>query len=220
MAAQSLLLILASYLLGSVPSAYIAGRLFGGLDLRQYGSRSVSGSNVGVHISPWAFFLVGGVDIAKAALPAWVGLQRGLGLPSTVLVGLAAIIGHNWSLYLRFAGGRGISASIGVLLIIAPWGALLILASLVAGKVFKNVPLWNGLGMMSLPLAAWVLGESQTTVLACLALTTLAMIKRLEANRQPGPQGMSRQKLLFNRLLLDRDIQDRQAWVSREPQRR
>jgi len=217
MVVQSLLLIMAAYLLGSVPSAYIAGRLLRGVDLRQYGSRSVSGSNVGAHIAPWAFFLVGGVDIAKAALPAWVGLQWGLGLPSIALVGLAAIVGHNWSLYLGFAGGRGISASIGMLLIIAPWGALLILASLVVGKVFRNVPLWNGLGMMSLPLAAWVLGESQTTVLACLALTTLAMLKRVEANRQPGPPGMNRRRLLLNRLLLDRDIQDRQAWIKREP---
>ncbi len=83
-------LVLFGYLLGSIPTAYLAGRLLGGLDLREYGSGTVSGSGVARHVAPWTIVPVGLCDVGKAALPAWLAVRLGLGLVSAVLAGLAA----------------------------------------------------------------------------------------------------------------------------------
>ncbi|MFQ5876053.1 MAG: glycerol-3-phosphate acyltransferase [Dehalococcoidia bacterium] len=61
------LLVMGAYLLGSIPSAYIAGRLLKGIDLRQYGSGTLSGTGVYYHVAKWAIVVVGLFDIAKAA---------------------------------------------------------------------------------------------------------------------------------------------------------
>ena len=76
---QSLLLMVAAYLLGSIPTAHLATRWLRGADLRQYGSGTVSASMVWEHTARWASIAVGLFDIAKAAFPAWIGLELGLG---------------------------------------------------------------------------------------------------------------------------------------------
>ena len=74
------LLILGGYLCGSVSFAYLCGRLFRGIDLREYGSGKLSGSNVYHHVSGLAMVVVGILDIGKATLPTWMGKRLGLGL--------------------------------------------------------------------------------------------------------------------------------------------
>ena len=123
MLAESLLLMVAAYLLGSVPAAHLATRWLRGTDLRQYGSGTVSASMVWEHTARWAFIPVGLFDIAKAAFPVWLGLHLGLGMPVATAAGLAAAVGHNWPIYLRFIGGRGLSCFLGIWLVIYPWGA-------------------------------------------------------------------------------------------------
>jgi len=105
---MAILIVVLGYLLGSIPLAYIAGRLLKGIDLRQYGSGTVSGSGVYQHVAKWAIVAVGLFDIAKAAFPTWLGLELGLGLSVALAAGLAAVVGHNWPLYLGFKGGRGL----------------------------------------------------------------------------------------------------------------
>src|SRR5512140_336743 len=97
-----LLYLILGYLLGSFPTAYLAGRWLKGLDLRCYGSGTVSGTSVYYHISPWVALLVWVLDAAKGALPAWLGLQTETGTLAAVAGGLGAVIGHNWSLFLSF----------------------------------------------------------------------------------------------------------------------
>ncbi|MFQ5946611.1 MAG: glycerol-3-phosphate acyltransferase, partial [Anaerolineae bacterium] len=95
---MALLWVLASYFLGAFPSAYIVARALKGIDIRQYGSGNVGGSNVRAHVSDAAFVAVGVADAAKGALAVAIG--RGLGLdPWTVsAAAAAAMVGHNWSL--------------------------------------------------------------------------------------------------------------------------
>ncbi|MFQ6058979.1 MAG: glycerol-3-phosphate acyltransferase [Anaerolineae bacterium] len=212
-----ILAIILGYLLGSIPASYILGRLLKGIDIRQYGSRSVSGSNVWVHVARWGVVVVGLFDIAKAALPTWLALQWGLGLPGAAMAGLAAMAGHNWSIYLGFTGGRGLGTSLGVLLVLAPWGTVLVLGSLGLGALLRNVPLAAGVGMALLPIVAWGLGEPPAVILACLMMALLTFAKRLLANRGQVSVLRAGREVLINRLLFDRDIRDREAWIYRAP---
>jgi glycerol-3-phosphate acyltransferase PlsY len=104
---ESILLVASSYLLGSISSAYLVARWFGGKDLRQYGSGTISGSGIYEHVGRWAVVPVAVFDVGKAILPTCLGLYLGLGMPVAAAAGLAAGIGHNWPIFLDFYGGRG-----------------------------------------------------------------------------------------------------------------
>jgi hypothetical protein len=97
---QSILLIVVGYLLGSVSPTYLVGRWLGGKDLRQYGGGTLGGSLVNEHVGSWAVVLVVVYDIGNAALPAFLALWLGLGVPvAAAAAGLSAGIGHNWSIF-------------------------------------------------------------------------------------------------------------------------
>ncbi len=207
-------LLLISYLLGSIPSGYLAGKWIKGIDLRDYGSGTVSGSMVWEHVAKWAVVPVGLFDIFKGALATWLGLRFGLGEIVATSLGFAAIVGHNWPVYLNFHGGRGFSPFIGALLVIFPWGVPILLAGLVIGNLLRS-PLVPLLVVMTLPIFA----SGSTNVLWLAAgMTLITVIKRVEANRRPLPENpIERRKVILRRILLDRDIQDQKLWISREP---
>jgi glycerol-3-phosphate acyltransferase PlsY len=216
MIVQSLLIVVLGYLLGSIPSAYIAGRLIKGIDIRDYGSGNVGGSNVWMHVAKWAIFVVGIFDVAKGAIPTWLGLRL-FGMPVAILVGLAAIAGHSWSIYLGFTGGRGLSTTLGMLLVLFPIGSVYLLLALGIGRAIRKTAIFALLAVASLPVLALIL-EGQLMALASLAMLLLIVVKRLEANRLPlPPKGEGRREVLINRLLMDRDVKDWEAWVKRTP---
>ncbi len=211
-------LVLFGYLLGSIPTAYLAARLLGGLDLREYGSGTVSGSGVARAVASWAIVPVGLCDVAKAALPTWLGLRLGLGLAPAVLAGLAAAVGHDWPLYLGFKGGRGISTFLGLLLVVYPWGFPWLVAAVAIGWLAHATPVLALVGIAGLPLLSWAAGRPATVTWACLAMLALTIAKRLEANRSPLPRDpRARRRVWRNRLLLDRDTDSWEAWVLRRP---
>ena len=212
------LLVLFGYLCGSVSFAYLCGRLCRGIDLREYGSAKLSGSNVYHQVSGPAMVVVGILDIGKAALPTWIGLRLGLGLAAAVLAGLAAMVGHNWSLFLGLKGGRGIATAIGVLLVVFPWGFPWLLGWLAAGRLVPRVAAAPALlGFVTLPLLAQIAGQAAETVWGCLAMLAIAVVKRLEGNRAVLPFGRKRWAVLGRRLLLDRDKADFDSWIERVP---
>ncbi len=210
-------LLVFGYLLGSIPSGYLAGKWLKGIDLRQYGSGTVSGSMVWEHVAKWAVIPVGLFDIFKGALPTWLGLHLGMGELVAMSAGVFAMIGHNWPIYLYFRGGRGFSPFLGQLLVLFPWGVLIVLAGLGLGNLFRSaaIPL---LVVILLPIFTnWIDGPS--IVLWCSILMVLiTLIKRVEANQRPLPiDKTERRKVILRRIFLDRDIQDHQAWILREP---
>jgi glycerol-3-phosphate acyltransferase PlsY len=215
---QSALLILGGYLVGSIPAAYLAGKWTKGMDLRRYGSGTVSGSMVWEHVARWAIVPVGLFDLGKCALPAWLGTQLGLGLPVAAAAGLAAVAGHNWPLYLRFTGGRGLGGFMGVWLVIFPWGFPWMLAFLAVGWRLGDSAPWALASMVTLPLLAYFVGGPDVVAPATGAMLLLTLAKRLEANRRPLPSpGPERRRVILRRLLLDRDIVSHQDWIQRQP---
>ena len=205
------------YLSGSVSFAWILSRLRG-MDLRRYGSRKLSSSNVYQFQGVSGLVIVGILDVAKAALPAWLALAYGPGIGGAVAAGLGATAGHNWSVYLGFKGGRGVSTALGMFLMVfwpaVPW----VLGWLILGRLWPTrAALVGYLGILLLPAWASALEGGAPAQWACTGFLTLTTLKRLEGNREPLPQGESWGAVLWRRLWLDRDVADFESWATRRP---
>lgn len=211
-------IILFGYLLGSIPTAYLVGRALRGIDLRRYGSGTVSGTAVYYHVARPLVVAVGLFDIAKGALPTWLALRWDLGLPVAVVAGLAAVVGHNWPVFLGFVGGRGIGTFLGVLLVLFPWGFPWLLAWLALGRLARATAIGALLGLVSLPFLMRWMDQPSPVVLASVAMVVLTVVKRLEANRLPLPDDPAeRRRVLWRRLWMDRDVARNEEWVHRVP---
>ena len=213
-----ILMVLFAYLLGSIPSGYLAGKWIKGIDLREYGSGTVSGSMVWEHVAKWAVFPVGIFDIFKGALPTWLSLKLGLSEQAAMVVGLAAVVGHNWPIYLNFQGGRGLSPFLGALFVLFPLGMLILLIGLGIGNRLKSpaVPLFT---IILLPVFAALFDGPKSMLWLALGMTIITVLKRLEANGRPLPEDpQERHEVILRRIFLDRDIQDHEEWIRREPE--
>jgi len=117
--------ILINYLIGSIPTAYIFGRLLKGIDIRQYGSGNVGATNALRVLGKGTGFTVLALDIVKGFLPLLLwGDFFALRTPLTpeivyIILGVSCICGHNWTIFLNFKGGKGIATTLGMLLAIA-----------------------------------------------------------------------------------------------------
>lgn len=118
-------LLLISYLLGSIPTSYVIGKTLRGIDLREHGSGNLGATNAfRVLGAKWAVPVVV-LDVAKGFVPVWLfpGFTAA-GLGWTLAFGAAAILGHMFSVWVGFKGGKGIATSAGVFLGLAPWAVL------------------------------------------------------------------------------------------------
>jgi len=117
--------ILASYLLGATPTSYLAGKLGRGIDLREHGSKNLGATNV-YRILGWKYAIpVALFDIAKGAVPVLVFSHPAW---LAVAVGTAAVLGHMFSPYVRFKGGKGVATAAGMFLALAPIAVLIAMA--------------------------------------------------------------------------------------------
>ena len=105
-----------AYLLGSIPVGLIVGKFWRGIDIRQFGSGNIGASNILRTLGPAAAIVVFIGDTLKGTLA--VLLCKALGLPDVLVVagGLLAVVGHNWSVFLSFSGGRGVATALGILI--------------------------------------------------------------------------------------------------------
>jgi glycerol-3-phosphate acyltransferase PlsY len=112
-------LVIVAYLMGSIPFAIVVGKWFWGVDVREHGSGNVGTTNVFRVLGRWAGTLVLIGDMAKGFLPTFVA---GLVLPpwATLIVALAALLGHMYSVFLRGGGGKGVATGAGIVLALMP----------------------------------------------------------------------------------------------------
>ena len=223
MAIEFVLSLLVAYLLGSVPAAYLAAKWSRGVDIRQYGSGNVGATNLLGLTSKWIAIVVIVFDLVKGGVVVWAAQLIGLDIAQQVAVGLAAIIGHNWPVFLRFNGGRGILTTLGVIFILVPWLAPIVLVIAFSFAFYHQLALGVLLGTISAPVAVWffsqLLGVADKLPIALgfLALFLIAVLRRLTAPRTSLTVSVPLRQLLVNRLLFDRDIRDREAWIRRQP---
>ncbi len=214
-------LIIAAYLLGSVPTAYLAARLIRGIDIRQYGTGQLGGGNLW-RMTSWKLALpVGAFDVGKGMVMVWAAQALGLSVAQQLMVGAAAVIGHNWSIFFRFGGGRGIATTMGIALLIpiinemTSWPTIACFTFLAAGSIIlRSSPLPVLVSVASLPVVS-AFYEPLVTTLGFLVLFLAVVIKRLVSPRATEATSVSRKKVLLNRLFFDRDIMDRRTWMYR-----
>lgn len=151
-----------SYLIGSLPFGLWVGLLWKGVDIRTLGSKNIGATNVLRVLGPGpasvAFLLdtakgAAGILLTDAVIRIWFGQRPPL--PALMCIGLVAILGHTFSLFLRFKGGKGVATSLGVLLALCPWVALVGLVTWIAFvAATRYVSLASLAAAFSLPFAA------------------------------------------------------------------
>jgi glycerol-3-phosphate acyltransferase PlsY len=150
--------LLAAYLVGATPTAYLAGRVARGIDLREHGSKNLGATNV-YRVLGWRWAIpVALVDIAKGAAPvALFAPQAGGGPWLAVALGVAAVLGHIFSPYVRFKGGKGVATAAGMFVALAPLAVAIAL------------PLWG--------VCLWLSGYvSLASILAAVAFPVLVRV--------------------------------------------
>jgi glycerol-3-phosphate acyltransferase PlsY len=193
-----------SYVVGAIPFSQIVALQTRGLDLRNVGSGTVSGTGL-YRVAGLGPLLTGGIlDLVKGAVgPVLAGRDRPL-LAATA--GGAAVAGHNWSVFLGGAGGRGISAAMGSFLVNGWEGSLVLLAGVAGGKLMRATSLG---ALISYVALLPVMGRRHGAAggAAAVAVLTPMLVKRVMGNRPAT--GSERQRVWLNRLLFD---QDTPAW--------
>lgn len=194
------------YLLGSIPTAYIATRVATGKDIRQIGGGNVGGLNTFREVGLWPAVVVGIVDLGKGA--AAVALAYWLLDVSqlfVMLAGLAAVIGHMWMLFLRFSGGKGMGAAFGALAILMPvygyWYGFPIFLVVIAIPfiITRNVALSMGVGLLFLPVIIWLITGAQLATVLAIILGVLIGIKFLPTARVVWTKNNKIKTFIFDR---------------------
>lgn len=161
-----------SYLIGSIPTSFLVGRLVKGIDLRQHGSKNLGATNL-YRVLGWRYAVpVALFDMAKGYVPvALVGPAVAPGVLIPLLCGVAAVLGHMFSPFIAFKGGKGVATGAGVVLAMAPFavlGAFVIWVLLVF--LTGYVSLGSVVAAGSLPLLTLWLYSDRPTVLGITAV--------------------------------------------------
>lgn len=187
-----------SYALGAVPFSHLATRRHG-VDLRTVGTGTVSGTGVFRTVGAAAGFSAGIADLLKGSVgPMLAGRDRPY---LAAAAGGVSVVGHNWSVFLRGAGGRGVSTAMGALLPTAPAGSGLILAGLALGRAAGESAIGCAVADVALVPTLRRVG-GRTAAAAGAAVVVPMMAKRLAGNTPATPPYV---RTYASRLLLDRD---------------
>lgn len=174
------LLLLGAYLLGSIPFAQVMARLKR-VDLREVGSGNVGAGNLTRSVGVGWGVAAAILDGLKGLVPVWIALRAGLGPGASGLAGIAAVIGHNWSVFMRGRSGRGLATSVGALVALDP--VLMVWTtgwSLAGWKIGSGLGGFFGWGF--LPIVSVALGRPPTESLALLLLSVILMARRAQGN--------------------------------------
>lgn len=178
MTVSHVLALLASYFIGAIPNSYLAGKLFKGIDLREHGSGNLGATNVWRTLGPKFAIPVGILDSAKGAIPVlFIAPLAADAKLFALACGIMAVLGHVFSVFVGFKGGKGVATAAGVMLGLTP------LAVVVTTAVWLVI-LWttgySSLGSIVaaaiLPLAAWLLHPADRDLVWVQALVALAII--------------------------------------------
>lgn len=172
---------LIGYLVGSIPFGLLLCRYVFGIDIRQRGSGNIGATNVQRNTNTIYGLIVLAFDLLKGFVSAWIGFKLA-GEYGAILGGIASVAGHNWSFYLKFAGGKGVATTAGITLFLFPKSFVVLL------------PLWFGVLLLTryvslasvvcavvLPFAVFLFGYS-TPYVVISVLASLFAIYRHKSN--------------------------------------
>ena len=201
------------YLLGSIPSAYIATRVATGKDVRRLGGGNVGGLNVYWEVGaiPAAVAVI--VDLGKGAAAVAIAQWLLDVSPTFVLAAaVASVVGHNWMVWLKFSGGKGMGVAIGALFVLLPvyeypLGLAFFFGTvLIPFVITRNVALSMGVGLLSLPFIGWLgmkstpPGYSQAEfIIFTIALGLIILVKFIPTARLALARAGSKKDFVFDR---------------------
>ncbi len=194
------------YLAGSIPFAYIAGKLKG-IDLTKTGSGNLGTSNVFHQVGKVPGVAVFFADCAKIGILLLLMRLTGAGMWEESLAATGVIAGHNWSVFTRFKGGRGMTVTLIASGILMPWETLFILGILGYGFFTKALALFCGVSLLTWPVLAIIHGQHFSRVFFALSALMLGVARRLQGSPEldKRPALISTKELIISRLLYDRE---------------
>jgi len=198
--------IILGYLLGSIPSAYIVTRLTAGKDVRRLGGGNVGGLNVYREVGIIPAVAVGIVDFGKgAAVVAIAQWLLDVSQPFVLAAAVAAVVGHNWMVWLKFSGGKGVGATIGAIFVLLPLYGYPLGLAFFSGAVLipliitRNVALSMGVGLLSLPFIGWLGMHSAPFIIFSVVLGLIILAKFIPTARLTAARTRSVKGFVFDR---------------------
>lgn len=178
------LLVIIGYLIGSIPSGFIMTRRFQGTDLRNYGSGNVGATNTARVLGIKLGFLVAVFDVLKGIVAVWLAqliFPNDISLLFIFLVGIMVIIGHNWSAFLNFSGGKGVATTLGVILKLLPKSFFIfVLIWFLITIITRYVSLASIMGALSLPISSFFLEPNSAYFYYMLLLALIIIVTHHE----------------------------------------
>jgi glycerol-3-phosphate acyltransferase PlsY len=177
--------VVGAYVAGSVPFGIIVGKGLFGVDPRSVGSGNIGAANSMRALGPAGAVLVLAGDVIKGAVPTAVAVHwLGAGSWGAAAAGLATVVGHNWSVFLRFKGGKGVATGLGVLGVFS-WPATLVFAVvwLMTAALTRYSSLASLLAYVSVPVSLWLFHASLWYV-GCGVVVLALVIARHAGNIQ------------------------------------
>ena len=171
-------LMIVAYILGSIPNALWIGKVFKGIDVREHGSKNTGSTNAARVLGAKLGILTLILDISKGAIPTLIATMLLDSSISVILVGICAILGHSFSIFMKFKGGKAVATTVGVFIVLVP-GAIL-LAAVIFFLVFgitRYVSLSSVLAAISLPIFIYFLYQQTIYVILGILIAILIAVK-------------------------------------------
>ncbi|MCK9445820.1 glycerol-3-phosphate acyltransferase [bacterium] len=201
---KAILILIASYLLGSIPFGYLITKYTTNKNLLEIGWKKNSGSNVMKNVGKAQGIFTFIFDVAKGALAVYLAQYFGFPVLFQVFCGVLAVIGHNWSCFLGFKGGRGLAALMGALLIISPTVLAISLIPCLIFTILWTASVGTLLSFLTGIIFSFSFKGYEMAGLLMLISVIPVLIKRLSPIKelQNNPDY---KELMENRLIFDQD---------------
>ena len=197
---------IAAYLLGSIPSAYIAGRLTKKIDIRNVGSHNMGAMNSFYNLGKGVGIMVLATDILKGvAAVALADLVLDIPNLYIFICGFIVVLGHNYPVWLKFKGGKGGATAIGAIIYFIPWAIPIVLTIfLILTAITKFPTLSYGIAMVSFPFVAWLVYDRPDYILYTALLILVPFLSYIPRIKEMKARGGSWKRVIKRKNLQDR----------------
>lgn len=197
---------IAAYLLGSIPSAYIMGRLTKKIDIRTVGSHNMGAMNSFYNLGKGVGVMVLAADVLKGvAAVALADLLLNIPNLYMFICGFIVVLGHNYPVWLKFKGGKGGATAIGAIIYFIPWGIPIGLAVFLLMVLITKFPtLSYGIAMISFPFVSWLVYDRPDYILYTALLILVPFLSYIPRIKEMKSKGGSWSRVVKRKNLKDR----------------
>jgi len=194
-----------AYVLGSIPFAYIITRVTSGKNILEMGWKKSSGSNVAKNVGLWQGILTAALDIGKGFLAVFLAKEYGLPVSVQIFCGVMSVIGHNWSLFLGFKGGRGLGALMGAMLVFSPATLIIILVPTIVFAIIWTASVGTILSLVTGIFITFKGGLNFEPIGYLILLSLIPIFLKRMSPIKEVLESDKRNELMENRLIFDQD---------------